>query len=123
MDRAHRFIEAGADVTFVEAPESLSEIAAIAELSVPQVINMVFGGLTPIVEQAELATMGYGVVIYANAPLQAAMLNTQRLLAHLRDHGSTSGFEDQLMPFAERQDVVGKADYDEMERRYVVPGE
>ena len=120
MDRARAFIEAGADVTFVEAPANLEEIAAIAELPVPQVINMVHGGRTPIVEQAELAAMGYGIVIYANAPLQAAMLNTQRLLTHLREHGSTKGFEDQLMPFAERQDVVGKADYDEMERRYGV---
>ena len=81
---------------------------------------MVHGGRTPIVEQAELAAMGYGIVIYANAPLQAAMLNTRKLLAHLSEHGSTRGFEDQLMPFAERQDVVGKAGYDEMERRYVV---
>jgi 2-methylisocitrate lyase-like PEP mutase family enzyme len=120
MDRARAFIEAGADVTFVEAPESFEEIAAIAKLPVPQVINMVHGGRTPIVEQTELAAMGYGIVLYANAALQAAMLSTRRVLAHLRQHGSTKGFEDHLMSFAERQAVVGKAGYDEMERRYEV---
>ena len=120
MDRARTFIEAGADVTFVEAPESFEEIAAIAKLPVPQVINMVHGGRTPIVEQTELAAMGYGIVLYANAALQAAMLSTRRVLAHLRQHGSTKGFEDHLMSFAERQAVVGKAGYDEMERRYEV---
>ena len=118
MDRAQAFIESGADVTFVEAPESIEEIAAIAELAVPQVINMVFGGKTPIIEQSELARMGYGVVIYANAPLQAAMLGTKRVLAHLRAHGSTNGFEDQLLPFDERQEVVDKASYDAIEQRY-----
>ncbi len=122
MDRAHAFIEAGADVTFVEAPESIEEIAAIAKLPVPQVINMVFGGKTPIVEQAELARMGYGVVVYANAPLQAAMLATKQVLAHLRAHGSTNGFEDQLLPFDERQTVVGKASYDAIEKRYATAG-
>lgn len=118
MDRAHAFIEAGADVTFVEAPESMEEIAAIAKLPVPQVINMVFGGKTPIVEQTELARMGYGIVIYANAPLQAAMLATKKVLAHLREHGSTNNFEDQLLPFSERQVVVGKAAFDDIEQRY-----
>ena len=123
MDRAQAFIEAGADVTFVEAPESMEEIAAIAKLPVPQVINMVFGGKTPIVEQAELARLGYGIVVYANAPLQAAMLATKQVLAHLRAHGSTSGFEDQLLPFDERQAVVGKAAYDAIEQRYATRGE
>ena len=120
MDRAQAFIEAGADVTFVEAPESMDEIAAIAKLPAPQVINMVFGGKTPIVEQAELARLGYGIVVYANAPLQAAMLATKRVLAHLRAHGSTNGIEDELLPFDERQAVVGKASYDAIERRYAV---
>lgn len=122
MDRAQAFIEAGADVTFVEAPESMDEIAAIAKLPAPQVINMVFGGKTPIVEQAELARLGYGIVVYANAPLQAAMLATKQVLAHLRAHGSTNGFEDQLLPFDERQAVVGKAAYDAIERRYATQG-
>ena len=123
MERAHAFIEAGADVTFVEAPETLDEIRAIAALPVPQVINMVLGGKTPIVEKADLAAMGYGAVLYANAPLQGAMLAVKRTLEHLHGHGSTTGLEDQLLPFDERQVAVDKAAYDAIEARYSVPGE
>ena len=61
IERAHAFIEAGADVTFVEAPVSTEELAKIAKLlPVPQIANMVFGGLTPAVPQNELAEMGFG---------------------------------------------------------------
>jgi len=70
MDRAHAFVAAGADATFVEAPVSVEELATVArELPVPQLANMVFGGLTPALPQAEFARMGYGAVLYANAAL------------------------------------------------------
>ena len=60
IDRAAKWIEAGADVTFVEAPESLEEVKRIpALLRAPQVINMVPGGKTPIVDAAALASMGF----------------------------------------------------------------
>lgn len=118
LERAHGFIEAGADVTFVEAPESLDEIEKIAKLPVPQLINLVFGGKTPVVEQEELKRMGYGMVLYANAPLQAAMLNVRNTLRHLKQHGSTNGWDDHLIPFAERQVVVDKARFDAIEKKY-----
>ncbi len=119
MDRAQAFIEAGADVTFVEAPEGLDEIRAIPkQLKVPQLINMVHGGKTPIVERADLEKMGYGVVIYANAPMQAAMLALKKTLQHLKTHGSTTGFEDQLIGFGERQEIVNKAAFDAIEKKY-----
>lgn len=119
MDRAQAFIEAGADVTFVEAPEGLDEIRAIPQqLKVPQLINMVHGGKTPIVERADLEKMGYGVVIYANAPMQAAMLALKKTLQHLKTKGSTTGFEDQLIGFGERQEIVNKAAFDAIEKKY-----
>src|SRR4029077_17962188 len=65
IDRAARWIDAGADVTFVEAPESLEEVRRIpALLRVPQVINMVPGGKTPVVDAAALASMGFAMVLY-----------------------------------------------------------
>ena len=118
IERAHGFIEAGADVTFVEAPESLEEIEAIAKLPVPQLINLVYGGKTPVLEQAELKRMGYGMVLYANAPLQAAMLALRNTLHHLKVNGSTTGWDDNLLPFAERQVVVDKARFDAIEKKY-----
>jgi len=120
LDRAHAFIAAGADVTFVEAPESREEIEKIAKLPVPQLINLVFGGKTPIIEQAELARMGYGVVLYANAGLQAMMLALRKAFKNLKEKGSTTGWEKDLLPFAERQAVVDKARFDSLEKRYAV---
>lgn len=120
LDRAHAFIAAGADVTFVEAPESREEIEKIAKLPVPQLINLVFGGKTPIIEQAELARMGYGVVLYANAGLQAMMLALRTAFKNLKEKGSTTGWEKDLLPFAERQAVVDKARFDSLEKRYAV---
>src|ERR1700693_5304546 len=74
INRAAMWIEAGADVTFVEAPESIEEVRRIpALLRVPQVINMVPGGKTPIVDAAALGSIGFSGVLYANAALQGAI--------------------------------------------------
>ena len=59
IERAHAFIEAGADVAFVKVPLDLAELGRIArEVKAPQVVNIVFGGKTPDPGQAELAKMG-----------------------------------------------------------------
>ena len=74
MERAQALIEVGADVTFVEAPESEAELARIAkELPVPQIANIVHGGKTPDLGRAKLAEMGFAGALYANAALQAAL--------------------------------------------------
>src|SRR6185437_2038960 len=73
LDRAARYVEAGADITFVEAPRTVEDLLRIAgALPVPQVVNLVVGGRTPLLPQAELAAMGFAIVLYANAALQAA---------------------------------------------------
>src|SRR5579883_3160931 len=65
--RAQSYAEAGADATFVEAPESGAELVEIPRrLGVPQVANMVVGGKTPIATQGEVAAMRFGLVLYAN---------------------------------------------------------
>src|SRR5690242_5363378 len=80
-ERAQRYAEAGADVTFVEAPENAAELAEIPRwLGVPQVANMVVGGRTPLATRDALAAMGYGLVLYANAALQASVLAMQEVL-------------------------------------------
>ena len=117
--RAHAFIEAGADATFVEAPLAAAELARIArELPGPQLANIVFGGLTPDLGQASLAAMGFSLVLYANASLQAALKAAQDVLAALKRDGSLAAVADKLAGFEERQRTVAKASFDALERRY-----
>jgi 2-methylisocitrate lyase-like PEP mutase family enzyme len=119
IDRAGAMIEAGADVTFVEAPTSAEELARIAgELSVPQVANVVFGGLTPELGQRQFAELGFGCVLYANAALQAALKASHDVLAALKRDGSLASVADLLAGFDVRQRTVAKPKYDELERRY-----
>jgi 2-methylisocitrate lyase-like PEP mutase family enzyme len=119
IDRAGAMIEAGADVTFVEAPTSAEELAQIARsLSVPQVANIVFGGLTPELGQPRLAELGFGCVLYANAALQAALKASQEVLMALKRDGSLASVADRMASFAVRQQAVAKSKYDELERRY-----
>jgi 2-methylisocitrate lyase-like PEP mutase family enzyme len=119
MERAAAYIEAGADMTFVEAPRSKEQIAEIPKrLAVPQLINIVAGGLTPMIGFDELETMGYSMILYANAALQAAVAGMQKVLGHLKTHGSLDGVAGELASFAERQRLVGKPDYDELEKKY-----
>jgi 2-methylisocitrate lyase-like PEP mutase family enzyme len=119
LERAHAFIEAGADATFVEAPISLEELATIAKLlPVPQIANMVFGGLTPAVPQGQLAGMGFGAVLYANAALQAALKTVREVLGSLKQNGSLDEVHERLASFDERQRAVDKDRYDALEARY-----
>ena len=119
IDRAAQWIEAGADVTFVEAPESLEEVKRIpALLRVPQVINMVPGGKTPIVDAAALASMGFAVVLYANAALQGAIAGMQGALSELKARGFLDESSGKIASFAERQRLVQKPLFDELERKY-----
>ncbi len=120
LDRAHAYVEAGADLTFVEAPRTVDEMRRIAALPVPQVANIVFGGKTPAVAQEELAALGFGLVLYANAGLQAAIKASSEVLSALKQHGKLDAVADRLASFEERQRAVAKPHWDALEARYKV---
>ena len=121
LARAEAFIEAGADMTFVEAPRSEAEMEMITKrLSVPQVANMVVGGKTPLTPQARLVELGFSLILYANTPLQAAMRAMTDVLNALKLDGDVSSVIDRLADFDERQRLVDKASYDALEERYRV---
>ncbi|MDA9947556.1 isocitrate lyase/phosphoenolpyruvate mutase family protein [Planktomarina temperata] len=121
MERAEAFIKAGADMTFVEAPQSEEELRTIASrLSVPQVANMVVGGKTPLTTKASLHEMGFSLVLYANTPLQAAMRAMSDVLKVLHDDGDVGRVTDKLADFEERQRLVSKDEYDAADARYSV---
>lgn len=120
LKRAADYAEAGADVTFVEAPQSVEEMATIAkELRAPQVANVVEGGLTPALGVRELEEMGFAIALYANIGLQGAIRGMQNTLSHLYERGSISDLpDDALARWEERQRVVRKPQFDELEERY-----
>jgi 2-methylisocitrate lyase-like PEP mutase family enzyme len=120
ITRASSYIEAGADVTFVEAPETLEDLQAVPRrLKAPQLVNMVLGGKTPIIDQGAAADMGFSLVLYANAALQGAVHGMQTTLSALKKNGVLA--EDAVTSFAERQRLVGKPAFDALEARYAVP--
>jgi 2-methylisocitrate lyase-like PEP mutase family enzyme len=119
MERAAAYIEAGADMTFVEAPRTKEQIVEIPKrLKAPQFINIVAGGLTPMIAFDELETMGYSMVLYANAALQASVAGMQKALKHLKAHGSLDGVTAEVASFEERQRLVGKPHFDALEKKY-----
>jgi 2-methylisocitrate lyase-like PEP mutase family enzyme len=119
VERAQRFAEAGADILFVEAVTTADEVRALpGRLATPQLVNLVIGGKTPIVGADELKALGYGFVLYANAALQGAVAGMQRVLGALQQAGRVDEDPTLVVPFAERQRLVDKARWDELEGRY-----
>ncbi|WP_444633857.1 isocitrate lyase/PEP mutase family protein [Cupriavidus oxalaticus] len=119
IERAQRFAEAGADILFVEAIVDEDEVRKVPQrLPQPLLINIVVGGKTPAVPAAELGRQGYSLVLYANAALQGAVLGMQRALGTLMRDGKLDEDPALLAPFRERQRLVGKPLYDELEQRY-----
>jgi 2-methylisocitrate lyase-like PEP mutase family enzyme len=123
IERAAAYVEAGADMTFVEAPRTREQMEQIPlRLRVPQVINIVSGGLTPMVGMGELEAMGFSMVLYANAALQASIAGMQKVLGHLKANGSLEGVSAHLIGFEERQRLVSKPHFDDLEKKYSLPG-
>ncbi|SHF69219.1 Phosphoenolpyruvate phosphomutase [Lampropedia hyalina DSM 16112] len=119
VERAQLFAEAGADILFVEAVTREEEIRALPQrLQTPQLMNMVIGGKTPIFNATELGELGYGVVLYANAALQGAVMGMQKALTVLRDEKEVREDSGLVTPFAERQRLVGKPEWDALEKHY-----
>ncbi len=119
LDRARAFIDAGADLTFVEAPTSVAELSRIAkELACPQVVNIVIGGKTPALPAAEFAAMGFGMVLYANAALQGAVRGMTNALGALKRDGELAEDPALVASFAERQELVRKDLFDQLDQKY-----
>ncbi len=119
IERARRFSEAGADILFIEATESADEVRRLpALLDKPQLVNIVIGGKTPTLDNDELGKLGFGIVLYANAALQGAVLGMQKSLRSLKANGRLDEDPSLVVPFNERQRLVDKPLYDELEKKY-----
>jgi 2-methylisocitrate lyase-like PEP mutase family enzyme len=117
--RAVAYAQAGADLTFVEAPVSVEAMRRIPrEIACPQIVNVVIGGKTPTLDAAEFGIMGFALVLYANAALQGAVRGMTLALQQLRDHGRLDEAGGLVATFAERQALVRKDEFDALDRRY-----
>ncbi len=119
IERANAYREAGADLLFLEAPTSREMLAAIpAMVEGLHVVNMVEGGKTPPVRNAQLREMGFKLALYANAPLKAAVKGVKDLLAHIKTHDGTGDAGDLMIPITERNAIINFTFWQELENRF-----
>jgi methylisocitrate lyase len=120
--RANAYAEAGADLVFPEAPQSREELARFArEIGAPVMANMTEFGKTPLVPAAELAEMGFRLVIYPVTALRVAHRAVRELLAEIKQTGSQEAFLDRMAHRLEMYELVGLAAVHEAERRFITP--
>ncbi len=118
--RMHRYIDAGADVAFIEAPQSIEQMRRITSaIKAPNMANMVPGGKTPILPAKQLEEIGFAVVAHPTA-LTYVMAKTARdVLRHILETGTSSGLEDRMIAFEEFNDLVGLPEIRAKEREYL----
>jgi 2-methylisocitrate lyase-like PEP mutase family enzyme len=109
LQRADAYRQAGADVLFVEAPESEAEVEEVAKAfpDTPLLFNWVERGRTPMLPLERIAELGFALVIFPVATLFSATTGMQRYLAALRETGTPLGRLDDAVPFDEFTDLVG----------------
>ena len=123
IDRVNAYLEAGADVGFVEAPENVDELRVVGrQVKGPALVNVFEGGKTPMVPARELEAMGFRLGIYPSQTHRAAIRAAQRVLAVLKEDGDISRIEGELATFQEREDAVGTARWRALEEKYMRVG-
>jgi 2-methylisocitrate lyase-like PEP mutase family enzyme len=120
LRRAEAYAQAGADILFVESPESVDEMRAIGRsTSLPLVANMVEGGRTPVLTQAELEAVGYKIAIFPVTALLAAAEAMRNVYAGFRQQGSSAGLAaGALMPFQDLTKLMGFEEVWAFDKRY-----
>ena len=120
IDRVNAYLEAGADVGFVEAPQTVDELRIVGRaVKGPALVNVFEGGKTPMLGAAELEGMGFRLGIYPSQTHRAAIRAAQRVLKAMKEDGDTSRVESDLATFQEREDAVGTAEWRALEEKYL----
>ena len=112
-DRAALYIEAGADILFIEAPQTRAQLEAIAARfagRIPLMANMVEGGKTPIHGTADLQSLGFSLVIFPGGVVRALAKTAGDYYRSLISTGSNEGFKDRMFDFSGLNDVIGTGD-------------
>jgi 2-methylisocitrate lyase-like PEP mutase family enzyme len=123
IERMHRYLEAGADMAFIEAPESVDQMRRIlSAVSAPQMANMVPGGRTPLLTAAELQALGFACVAHPTALTYIMARAAGELLEELHRSGTTAALQDRMLSFTEFNDLVGLPQYRAREARFEQSG-
>jgi len=110
MDRAAAYSEAGADILFVEAPQSVDQMRAVVAKfgdSIPLMANMVEGGFTPILPAEELGNMGFRLIIFPGGIARAMAVTAQDYYRNLLRTGSNIKFADKMLDFHGLNNLIG----------------
>ena len=117
--RAKAYAKAGADIIFVEAPETEEEFRRVGgEVDAWLLANMVPSGKSPVVSKERLRDFGFNIIIYPSVGMNAACAGLRDAYAHLQAHGSTEGSRVPSISMAEMHELVGFEDVWEFERKY-----
>jgi len=122
IERSRLYQAAGADILFIEAPQSEAEIRAVAAAfpQVPLLFNYAEGGKTPAIEHSLLAELGFAVIIFPISTLLAATKAMRGVLKRIKEDGSPIGVLSDLPGFGEFLDFIGLPEILELEQRYRV---
>lgn len=113
IDRGRRCADAGADVVFVESPQTVEDLARIpAEVPAPTLVNVVEGGRTPQLPADDYESMGFAVALYANTALRLAVLAVREGMDELRRTGTSAGLTNRLLPWEDRQRLVRRDEHE-----------
>lgn len=120
IDRMNAYLEAGADLGFVEAPQNVEELAAIPKaIRKPAVANVFEGGKTPPLPAKQLEAMGYRLGIYPSQTHRAAIAASKKVLVALKRDGHTEAIEHELATFNDREEAVNTAHWRAIEQKYL----
>jgi len=122
LRRGRAFAEAGADVLFIESPESVEEMRLItSSFQIPVLANMVEGGRTPLYNASELQDLGYQLVIFPTSSTYITAMAVTKVMQELKRSGTTKAFLDQMIPFEQFNELVGLPAVREIEASYLPP--
>lgn len=119
IERANAYINAGADMLFIEAPETVEQIEQIAaRVKHPKLINMFSGGKTPLVPTQRLQELGYTVMIIPSDLQRAAIKAMQNTLTAIQRIGNSAELEKQMVTFKEREEIIETKKYLQIDESY-----
>ena len=119
IERGKMYYKEGADVVFVEAPQSEDELREIPKkIDAPLLANMIENGVTPNFSANELKSMGYSMVVFPLSGLYGATYAMKKIFSHLKKNGTTKSCTDMMLDFNEFNDLVELSKFMQMEEKY-----